>query len=347
MSIIPSDDIRFLKEKLGSFVQELGPSPHIFITGGTGFFGKWLLAGLSCLLQDQPNEFRTTILSRNPRAFLASHPHFAEVPGFHFIEGDVINFDAGGENITHVIHAATPASATLNLARPEEMLEIILGGTRSILKLTSQNPVRRLLFTSSGAVYGPQPESINHIPENYFGAPDPTAFSSAYGEGKRVSELQLCLDAHKHNYDAVIARCFAFVGPYLPLDGTYAIGNFLRDALSGQDIIIQGDGRTVRSYMYAADLVVWLLTLLVKGKPSQAYNVGSPEALSLREVADRVVSATGTQSQVRVMKPPQPGPANRYVPDTHRAQEELGLKASVDLDTAIRRTFEWNRSLST
>ena len=149
-----------------------------------------------------------------------------------------------------------------------------------------------------------------------------------------------------------IARCFAFVGPYLPLDVHFAIGNFIDDVLKGRPkILIKGDGRPLRSYQYGADLVVWLLTILVKGQHMRPYNVGSDSAVSIEETAACVRDAgvdlmPGIKPEIIIAMPPDQGqPAPRYVPSVERAKRELGLKEFTPLTEAVRHTLQWLLSL--
>ena len=198
--------------------------------------------------------------------------------------------------------------------------------------------IRRVLVASSGAVYGPQPAELSRIPETYQGGPDTMKAASAYGEGKRLVE-QMC--ALTPEVETVVARCFSFIGPHLPLDARFAVGNFLRDAIAGEKVTVQGDGTAVRSLLHAADLTIWLLAMLVRGQPDRAYNVGSDEAVTIAELARRVAALAPGKPAVRILGTSSDRIGSRYVPDIARAQSELGLVPRVHLDDAITRTLAW------
>jgi dTDP-glucose 4,6-dehydratase len=279
-------------------------------------------------------------LTRDPEAFAKKAPHLTSRADLEFVQGDVRTFAFPVGRFTYVIHAATETSAKLNANQPSEMLDAIIGGTRRVLEFAQQCGVQKLLLTSSGAVYGKQPSEITHLSEDYVGAPDPLLPGSAYGEGKRVSEHMSAVHARQHGYEAKIARCFAFVGPHLALDGHYAVGNFVRDALTGGPIRVGGDGTPHRSYLYAADLAVWLWTILFKGAPQCAFNVGSAEALSIADLARRVAALAGGNVAVTVAQAPRPDlQVSRYVPAVDRARNELGLKVWITLEEGLRRTL--------
>jgi dTDP-glucose 4,6-dehydratase len=218
------------------------------------------------------------------------------------------------------------------------MLVDKLAGICHVIEVARQTGSERVLVTSSGAVYGRQPADIEKIPETCTGAPDPMDAGSAYGNGKRLVE-QFC--AVNGDLAIVVARCFSFLGPHLPLDARFAAGNFIRDVLAGQPITLQGDGRAVRSYLYAGDLVVWLLTLLLEGKPGTAYNVGSDEAVTIAELAARIGAQAG-HPELRILGTAAEGPAERYVPCIDRARDHCGLRVYTRLDEAIRRTLDWH-----
>jgi dTDP-glucose 4,6-dehydratase len=257
-----------------------------------------------------------------------------------FVAGDVRDFLFPSGTFPFVIHAGTTSSAPVE---PREMFDTIVDGTRRVLEFAATHGTHKLLFVSSGAVYGRQPSGVKHVPEDYAGAPNPTDPGSAYGEGKRAAEL-LCSMAAGKDLEIKIARCFAFVGPHLPIDAHFAIGNFIRDGMRGGPVAVRGDGTPYRSYLYAADLAVWLWTILLRGQSRHPYNVGSEEALTIRQVADTVATAFAPARNVVVEKPPVPGvDGQRYIPSTQRAQAELGLQTRINLKEGIERTIFWHK----
>jgi nucleoside-diphosphate-sugar epimerase len=315
---------------------------NIFITGGTGYFGCWLLESFTWINDRLNLGARATVLSRNPEAFIAKAPHLANNPSVHLIKGDVRTFEFPEGEYRFIIHAATEASAKLNHENPLLMFETIVEGTRRTLEFARTHGTRKLLLTSSGAVYGRQPSEMTHIPEDYLGAPDPMDIGAAYGEGKWAAEVLCRLYAHHLGLESKIARCFAQVGPYLPMDIHYAMGNFIRDAVQGVPIRVNGDGSPLRSYLYAADLAVWLWTILLKGQPCRPYNVGSDRSVSISELANIIRQQIAPDSEVIIARKPEPSQQRqRYVPSIERARSELMLDSWIPLEEAIERTASW------
>lgn len=294
----------------------------LFVTGGTGFFGRWMIESFDAANRQFQLGARMVVLSRNPR-----QPR----EGITFCSGDVRTFDFPEGDFSHVIHLATPSSGA---TPPSEIHEICVNGTRRVLELAKLRGVKKFLLASSGAVYGRQPRDLEKIPEDFHGGPDLLDPGSAYAEGKRIAE-SMC-----SKFDAKIARGFAFLGPYLPLDAHFAAGNFIGDALAGRPIVVQGDGTAVRSYLYAADLAIWLWTILIRGESGRAYNVGSEREINIADLARLVAGPLSVEVRGTPVAGEKP---ERYVPSTARARTELHLEEHIDLSESIRRTIAWHR----
>jgi len=338
-----SADLDHVVEHIGPYCEELRKE-RIFITGGTGFLGCWLLESFAWANERLGLRAKAVVLTRNLEAFQRKAPHLANCPDIRFHIGDVRNFKFPRGRFSHVIQAATEASAKLNTKDLPLMLETMMFGTARALEFAARCGAQKFLLTSSGAVYGKLPADMTHVSEEYIGALDVPLPQLAYGEGKRVSELVCALRESRDGIKTKIARCFAFVGPYLPLDEHLAIGNFIRDALAGGPIVVKGDGTPYRSYLYAADLAIWLWRILLGGVANRPYNVGSRNPLTIAEVAAAVSRALPGNVPVSIAEKPVPGrPPQRYVPDTSRAESELGLREWIGLEEAIRRTAQWHR----
>lgn len=313
---------------------------RLFIAGGTGFFGRWLLALLAYARTAEIAACEVVVLSRSPGDFCARHPDFAALSWLRFCEGDVGCFEFPKGRFTHVIHAATDTSVEAD-RNPRRLIGSIVDGARRVLDFAALAGVRRALYVSSGAVYGAQPGDLAKIPENHPGACDPLDPRVAYAQAKRLAE-HFCALATRDGVETVVARAFAFVGPGLPLDGHFAVGNFIADALAGREIVVKGDGTPLRSYLYAADLAAWLLKLLVEGEGGAAYNVGSDAEISIADLARLVAKKLGAPG-VAIAQPPEPqGFRSRYIPGIAKARG-LGLDAWTPLDEAIARTAAYAR----
>jgi nucleoside-diphosphate-sugar epimerase len=340
---LSSEDLDHILRHTSAVWNELRGA-SLLITGGTGFFGRWLLESLAHATDRLELGVKACILTRDPAAFAKSASHLTQRSDMTFHAGDLCDFDFPSGAFTHVIHAGTATAADLE---PWVTLETILMGTRRVLEFAAVRKVKKMLYISSGAIYGPQPSHLTHIPEEHLGSLDCTQPASAYAEGKRAAELMSVIEAMRHGFEVKIARCFAFVGPHLPLDAHFAIGNFIRDALAAREIQIGGDGQPYRSYLYAADLAVWLWVILCQGISGRTYNVGAKDAYRIHEVAEAVREAAGSLVAIKTQKEALPSaPRQAYVPCVQRAEVELGLRPLISLPDAIRRTLAWHRPYS-
>jgi dTDP-glucose 4,6-dehydratase len=316
-------------------------SERVFITGGTGFVGSWLLEAFAAANSALRLNARALLLTRDPARFCERYPHLAGDPAIECVEGDAASFAAPHGTFAFTIHAATEPSFAASAERPLGVVAPDLRATENVLRVAADCGTRRFLFTSSGAVYG-RGDDAARLSETYRGAPDPLHAAAAYGESKRLSEFAVTSYGRVFGFETSIARLFAFVGPNLPLDRGYAVGNFIGDVLAGRSIAIAGDGTARRSYLYAADMAIWLWTILLRGENGRAYNVGSPDDVSIEALARTVASTLAPQTEVVVAGKPTPGAApSRYVPDVERAQSELGLRAWIDLPEALARTHAY------
>ena len=335
-------DLELILQETGNLWEPMREQ-RLFITGGTGFFGCWLLESFCHINRELGLGASATVLTRNPDYFRAKAPHIADDPHVRLLAGDVRDFRFPDGKFPFVIHAATEASARQAAEAPLEMLSTIVAGTERALEFAATHQTRRFLLTSSGAVYGRQPSSLSHVPEDYAGCPDPLDPASVYAEGKRMAELLCSLYQKTKGIECAIARCWAFCGPHLPLDAHFAVGNFIGNVLRGEPIQIQGDGTPRRSYLYAADLAIWLWTMLFRAPALVPINVGSDEDLSIGEIAQKVAAVLNPATAIHVAGVPVAGAApSRYVPAVGRANELLGLRQIVGLEEAIRRTAAWH-----
>ncbi|GAB3268396.1 NAD(P)-dependent oxidoreductase [Chitinimonas naiadis] len=315
---------------------------HLFLTGGTGFFGKWLLAALDAL-NGRGIRVSVDVLSRNPAGFLAAEPTYQEKSWLRMIQGDVTALLPGNIHYDYVIHAATDTSVAAQKDK-YQLFEQILNGGRRILDFAAAGGAQRILFTGSGAQYGRLPDDTHSFSEDCGFACNANSVDSAYGEAKRALETLAMLHATRSGVEPIFTRCFAFAGPGLPMDGHFAIGNFIRDALYQPEISVKARGEVWRSYLYGADLAIWLLTFLLRGQAGQAYNVGSNEFVTLHELARRVGGLLSPGKPVLRPFAEDGGNRSRYLPNIERALT-MGLAPWTDLDMAIVNTATWSRDI--
>jgi UDP-glucuronate decarboxylase len=313
----------------------------IFITGGTGLFGHWLLDGLSDANRRMNLEIEATVLTRNPEKAIAKMPSLDR--RIKFIEGRVENFDLPSENFDFIFHmATTSAEETFSGVVQSQKLTMLYEGTQRVIELAQKSRVKRVLFTSSGAVYGNQ--ICDGIQESSLTCVDSLKAESSLALGKAVAEFLIKRAFEETKLEVVIARCFSFVGPGMPLNLHYAIGNFVKNVLDETPLIIKGDGKAIRSYMHMGDLIWWLLKLILDGDSGEAYNVGSAESVSILELAERVKRITKSNQKIIVqgITNYSIGVPDRsiYVPSIDKMFAKFNLLIQKDLDKSIKEVFD-------
>lgn len=300
---------------------------HVLVTGGSGFLGGWALAALAAADEDLGLGLKLTTLTRDPARFVARTPQVAARVAV--IYGDVVSPPDPPEPPTHVIHAAAPPHRGTS---DDELDRVIVGGTAALLAAAVRWGTKRFLYVSSGAVYGtsrPQPRTeLEPLVEPL----------TPYGRAKVAAEA-LCSAAR--GLETVRARGFAFLGPGLPLDGSFAAGDLLLDASRGGPLRLRSTGASVRTYLDAEEAGTWLAVMLAAGDPGVAYNLGGGVPLTVAMLAGLIAETAGLEANSVELGADKA--ADSYVPDLSFVRERLGLTPRVGLTLSVAAALRWIR----
>jgi dTDP-glucose 4,6-dehydratase len=321
-------------------LEELSGS-RILVTGATGFVGRWILSALLHARELSPRFDYSVVIHIRDAKSAAERLSPRTLESVDVVLGDATNSLLGipGE-LSYVVSGATPASIRSGSMDRRQVLLTAIEGTQRLIELADDRGGFRLLNLSSGAVYGRQPPDMDRIPEDWMGVQEIWGETALYAEGKRASEALLADASRDGILDAVQARLFAFCGPGVPLNDHLAIGNFMADVMIRRSVVVHGDGTTIRSYLDARDMAVWLLTLLVKGSSAIPYNVGSPWGRPIRDWAAICAALGGVDLAVNGTGA---GIRPRYVPDIANSVA-LGLPIpEQDPIPALTQWLEWLR----
>lgn len=315
-------------------------SRHILITGATGFVGTWLLKYLEAAYRTFKGDGSVHLLARS---FSSAHKDLAkQCKHVKLIPRDLRSLDQYQiPQVDLVLHTATPSTQPGGANPDRELSDIILEGQDALVRSVCKSRPR-FLFTSSGAVYGPNQGRSHSFAEDDFVGHDPLG-TSVYAESKRLAERRLAIAHDYAEIELVVARLFAFSGPFLPLSAHFAIGNFIRDVAENSEIVVASDGRSWRSYLYGADMARWIFTVALAGEPRTAYNIGSSRALTIADLANIVNSVLGGRGVKIVGQPREDVLVDNYTPNVKRAKDTLQLREIVSLEDAILTTYEWGK----
>lgn len=317
---------------------------HIFLTGCTGFLGKWMVETLVYANEILNLQMRITVLTRSVKRVFKEMPHWQGYANMCLAEGDVTNWGPKQTpRVSHIIHGANYTNAGQEDWALEHMTTAY-EGTRCMLEMAREHQSQALLLLSSGAVYGlAKPTNEAPFVEQECSADDYVREPHVYALCKYFEETYTAAFGKKYGIRIPVARLFSFMGKYMPLHQRQALSSFINDVQNGRDITIQGDGTAVRSYMYAADMVVWLLALLVRGEHGTPYNVGSDVPINIKDLARLVVESASKEAAVHVLGGKSSGNApNIYFPSVLRCKSEFQLAPKIDIVSMLKSVLTGN-----
>jgi nucleoside-diphosphate-sugar epimerase len=319
----------------------------IFVTGGSGFVGTWL-GTLVAYLNDRHNFGIELILSaRSKSRFQVVAPHLAARKDVTFLVKDVRQMYDIPPATRWVVHAAGNPDRREHSTNQIETMAVIGEGTHRILRAVEQCPdLRMVLNLSSALVYGSQPPEVAAFAESYIGKIDTTMASSNYAEAKRYGEVLCAAARSQSRIPVVIARPFTFVGPFQSIEAPWALNNFIHAAIYGQPLKILGDGSTRRTFLYGSDAAVLLLRILSGSQSGDVYNLGSPEVVSLIDLARMVINAVNQPLDIQFNTARGAVSAAPLIPDMTKVEETFHYRPAIPLVQAIKRTIAWNAAKS-
>ena len=334
-------DLNFIYIKC-KYEFDLLTNKSILITGGTGFFGKWFLELIFYANKNYNTNILTTLITRNENRFLLENPHFKNNKFLKIIQIDIVDLKKINHKFDFLLHmAATSATETFNGETDANKTSTLFNGAKNIMEIAIASNIPKILFTSSGVVYGSSSKDMKD--EDDVSHSLGLEKRNGLAKGKILAEDIISSLSLDNNINFKIARCFSFVGPYLPLDIHCAIGNFINDAAFKDKILINGNGSPYRSYLYISDTLIWLIKLLV-GNEEGVFNVGSERRIQIVELAKMVRDIIAPFKKVIIQeKEMHEGNFKRdiYLPNTAKIRESLGVKEWTSLEEAISKTAKF------
>ncbi len=337
-NVISSELIRLLPEHSSQW--EKLKNKNIFITGGTGLFGRWLSEAIHIGNEIYNLNITATLLTRNIEQSKKRFAFLKDQNKINFIQGDVKNINLMGKSFDYIVHGATTsAEETYHHENATEKFFTLVEGTTNILKNSISIKPQKILFLSSGVVYGPLKNSRNALHESYDSSPLTSSYESGLAQAKRAAEFLFTAYRKEYDLNIIIARCFAFSGPYLPLNLHYALGNFVHQAMNSNEIVINSDGKSLRSYLHLGDMVNWLVNMLTNDTKDLVFNVGSDQEISIKSLAELVRKIVNPTANIVLLNKKNYSVGNsivnKYVPDISKARKQFNLNPTTSLSHSI------------
>ena len=314
----------------------------LLVIGGTGFFGKSILDAFIRGLLKPWDIAHVIVMSRNTEVLIQDAPQLIS-QNVTLLSADITTTNSL-PYADFVIHAAASTDARNYISQPDSEKKNILAGTYNYCRLAKKFHAKsKIVYVSSGAVYGVQLPTVDKLDEisKPTNLADMDVGKQDYAAAKQDAELaitQLGLDG----LNVSIARCFAFVGCWLPRDQHFAIGNFIADVIDNRPIVVKAKHQVYRSYMYADDLVEWLITIADHASPDcPTYNVGSDEVILVGDLAKELAKYYHLPADVPLISNAK---IDRYIPSIKKANDKLGLYLKYSLTESINETIRKIRS---
>jgi nucleoside-diphosphate-sugar epimerase len=317
-------------------------SHRIAVVGGTGFVGTWIAETVTVLNDEYGCQIRVDLLGRSTSQWREAHSRLIERDEIHLQQIDVRSSFELARDVTLVIYAAGIADPRVHASDPFQVhVAAVQGMTHALTAAARLEDLQRFLNLSSGLVLGGQAEN-RALRESDVGILDFTRIHNVYPEARRAAENLVSLFASQYRIPVCTARAFTFIGPFQSLDAPWAANNFMRDALTGNEIRLHGDGATRRSYLYGSDVAAWLLKMLVDGRDDGTYNLGGGQPVSHSEVASMVAArTTPTPPLVYKSQPANFARRHDFFPDLQHTKTTLGLSQAFEVEAAIERSMRW------
>jgi dTDP-glucose 4,6-dehydratase len=303
--------------------------PRTLVTGGAGFLGSHLCEYLV-------NKGHEVVCMDNLITGSKKNISGIKSGNFHFVNHNVSEFiDLDGE-LDYILHFASPASPIDYLELPIQTLKVGALGTHNALGVAKAKNATFLLASTS-EVYGDP--LVHPQPEGYWGNVNPIGPRGVYDEAKRFAEAITMAYHRTHGINTKIVRIFNTYGPRMRIKDGRAIPNFLKQALTGEDLTIYGNGSQTRSFCYVTDLVEGIYRLLMSDQ-HEPVNIGNPIEMTIQQMADKILQATQSKSKIVQVPLPEDDPKTRQ-PNITLAKKLLDWAPKVSLDEGLGSTLEY------